>query len=164
VWLHSLGFDPERVADAPGLVVARTVAMLVNEAADAVLQGVCNGRPFVAQLERHLPKHPMAMQITQYGAQLRFMVVNPRVAELQSLMPKKLPLDLSRFVLSPMPGLLTQVLVQAGQKVLAGERLAVIEAMKMENVLVASQDAVVKSIQVKVGDTLAVDQIMVEFL
>jgi propionyl-CoA carboxylase alpha chain len=131
---------------------------------DSVLEGVCNGRPFVAQLERHLPKHPMAMEITQYGAQLRFMVVSPRVAALQALMPQKLPLDLSRFVLSPMPGLLTQVLVQAGQKVLAGERLAVIEAMKMENVLVAAQDAVVKSIQVKVGDTLAVDQIMVEFL
>jgi propionyl-CoA carboxylase alpha chain len=62
-----------------------------------------------------------------------------------------------------MPGLLTQVLVTVGQKVLAGERLAVIEAMKMENVLVAAQDAVVKGIEAKVGDSLAVDQIIVEF-
>ena len=130
---------------------------------DPVLQGVCNGRPFVAQLERKLPKHPMAMEISQYGAQLRFMVVSPRVATLHALMPQKLPLDLSRFVLSPMPGLLTQVLVQVGQKVLAGERLAVIEAMKMENVLLAAEDAVVKSLEAKVGDTLAVDQIIVEF-
>jgi propionyl-CoA carboxylase alpha chain len=130
---------------------------------DEVIKGLCNGEPFVAQLERNVPKHPMALELTQYGAQLRFMVTSPRVAELHALMPHKAPLDLSRFVLSPMPGLLTQVLVQVGQKVLAGERLAVIEAMKMENVLVASQDAVVKAIEAKVGDSLAVDQIILEF-
>ena len=130
---------------------------------DEVIKGLCNGEPFVTQLERNVPKHPMALELTQYGAQLRFMVTSPRVAELHALMPHKAPLDLSRFVLSPMPGLLTQVLVQVGQKVLAGERLAVIEAMKMENVLVASQDAVVKAIEAKVGDSLAVDQIILEF-
>ena len=97
---------------------------------DEVIKGLCNGEPFVTQLERNVPKHPMALELTQYGAQLRFMVTSPRVAELHALMPHKAPLDLSRFVLSPMPGLLTQVLVQVGQKVLAGERLAVIEAMK----------------------------------
>ena len=130
---------------------------------DEVLRGLCNGEPFVVQLVRKVPKHPMAMELTQYGAQLRFMVVSPRVAQLHALMPHKAPIDLSRFVLSPMPGLLTQVLVSVGQKVLAGERLAVIEAMKMENVLVAAQDAVVKGIEAKVGDSLAVDQIIVEF-
>jgi len=130
---------------------------------DEVLKGFCNGESFALQLVRQVPKHPMAMELTHYGAQLRFMVVSPRVAQLHALMPHKAPLDLSRFVLSPMPGLLTQVLVTVGQKVLAGERLAVIEAMKMENVLVAAQDAVVKGIEAKVGDSLAVDQIIVEF-
>ena len=71
--------------------------------------------------------------------------------------------DLSRFILSPMPGLLVQVAVVPGQKVQAGERVAVIEAMKMENVLFALQDGVVKSVVAKQGESLTVDQVIVEF-
>jgi propionyl-CoA carboxylase alpha chain len=78
-------------------------------------------------------------------------------------MPHKPPPDLSRFLLSPMPGLLVDVAVQPGQKVLAGERLAVIEAMKMENILFASQDVVVKKVAAGKGDSLAVDQVILEF-
>jgi propionyl-CoA carboxylase alpha chain len=78
-------------------------------------------------------------------------------------MPFKAPPDLSRFVLSPMPGLLVDVAVQPGQKVQAGERVAVIEAMKMENVLFATQDGVVKSVLANKGESLTVDQIIVEF-
>jgi propionyl-CoA carboxylase alpha chain len=78
-------------------------------------------------------------------------------------MPYKAPPDLSRYVLSPMPGLLVEVSVQPGQKVQAGERVAVIEAMKMENVLFATQDGVVKSVVASKGESLTVDQMIVEF-
>jgi len=90
-------------------------------------------------------------------------VMSPRLAELHRLMPYKAPPDLSRFVLSPMPGLLAEVSVQVGQKVQAGERVAVIEAMKMENALFAAQDGVVKKVLASKGESLAVDQVIVEF-
>jgi propionyl-CoA carboxylase alpha chain len=91
-------------------------------------------------------------------------VIPPRTAELHRLMPYKAPPDMSKFVLSPMPGLLVQVAVQPGQEVKAGERVAVIEAMKMENVLFASADGVVKEVKAQKGDSLAVDQAIVEFV
>jgi propionyl-CoA carboxylase alpha chain len=78
-------------------------------------------------------------------------------------MPYKAPPDMSRFLLSPMPGLLVDVAVQPGQKVQAGERLAVIEAMKMENVLFAVADGVVGKLLASKGESLAVDQAILEF-
>ena len=81
-----------------------------------------------------------------------------RAAELLRLMPKKAPPDRSRFLLSPMPGLLAEVAVKAGQEVKAGERLVVIEAMKMQNVILAERDAAVPSCWRKEGESLAVDQ------
>ena len=78
-------------------------------------------------------------------------------------MPYKAPPDLSRFLLSPMPGLLVDIAVEAGQSVRAGEKLAAIEAMKMENILVASQDCVVEEIAAKKGESLAVDQVIMRF-
>ena len=87
----------------------------------------------------------------------------PRAAELLKLMPRKAPPDLSKFLLSPMPGLLADITVQPGQKVLAGEKLAVIEAMKMENILTATQDGTVKEVLAKKGESLAVDQPIVSF-
>jgi propionyl-CoA carboxylase alpha chain len=82
---------------------------------------------------------------------------------MQALMPHKPPPDLSKFLLSPMPGLLTELAVEVGQEIKAGEKLAVIEAMKMENVLRAENDVVVKKLLAKAGDSLAVDQPIVEF-
>ena len=70
---------------------------------------------------------------------------------------------MSKFLLSPMPGLLREVSVAVGQEVKAGEKLAVIEAMKMENILKAEQDVKVKSISAKAGESLSVDQIIIEF-
>ena len=78
-------------------------------------------------------------------------------------MPFKAPPDLSQFVLSPMPGLLVEVAVTPGQKVQAGERVAVIEAMKMENVLLAMSDGVVSKVLANKGESLSVDQPIVEF-
>jgi propionyl-CoA carboxylase alpha chain len=78
-------------------------------------------------------------------------------------MPEKLPPDLSKFLLSPMPGLLREVSVTVGQEMKAGEKLAIIEAMKMENILKADQDCKVKKISAAAGESLTVDQIIIEF-
>ena len=78
-------------------------------------------------------------------------------------MPVKKAADTGKQVRCPMPGLVVSIAVAAGQEVMAGETLAVVEAMKMENVLRAERDATVKSIKVKPGDSLAVDAVIIEF-
>jgi propionyl-CoA carboxylase alpha chain len=134
-----------------------------NEIGDARVTGSVNGQPFTAQMQRGAGKNPLAIRVVHNGTQMDAIVMHPRTAELHRLMPYKAPPDLSKFVLSPMPGLLVQVAVQPGQEVKAGERVAVIEAMKMENVLFASADGVVKEVRAQKGDSLAVDQAIVEF-
>ena len=130
---------------------------------DVRISGTVNGKPFTAQVERGTPKNPLALQIQNNGTRIQALVVSPRMAELHQMMPFKTPPDMSRFVLSPMPGLLVNVAVTAGQKVQAGERVAVIEAMKMENILFAAHDGVVKKIMASQGESLTVDQVIVEF-
>jgi propionyl-CoA carboxylase alpha chain len=130
---------------------------------DIRIEGTCNGLPFTAQIERGTLKNPLALQVQHNGTRIEALVMSPRMAELHQLMPYKAPPDLSRFVLSPMPGLLVDVAVSVGQKVQAGERVAVIEAMKMENVLFAAQDGVVKKVVAAKGESLTVDQMIVEF-
>ncbi|MBU0786635.1 MAG: acetyl/propionyl/methylcrotonyl-CoA carboxylase subunit alpha [Gammaproteobacteria bacterium] len=127
------------------------------------LSGSCNGQPFTAQVERGMGKNPLVIRVSHNGTQLDAMVLTPRAAELHALMPFKAPPDMSRYVLSPMPGLLVDVAVQPGQKIQAGERVAVIEAMKMENVLFAVADGVVGKVLAAKGDSLTVDQPIVEF-
>jgi propionyl-CoA carboxylase alpha chain len=102
-------------------------------------------------------------RLSQGGSVRDFMVVDPHVASLIHYMPVKESQDMSRYLLSPMPGLLMKVLVKEGDKVLAGQDLAVIEAMKMENTLAASVDGTVSSVVASVGDSLAVDAIIIEF-
>ena len=130
---------------------------------DVRISGTVNGKPFTAQVERGTPKNPLALQVQHNGTRIEALVVSPRMAELHQMMPFKTPPDMSRFVLSPMPGLLVNVAVTAGQKVQAGERVAVIEAMKMENILFAAHDGVVKKIMASQGESLSVDQVIVEF-
>ena len=130
---------------------------------DIVITGTVNGKAFTAQIERGTPKNPLALRVQHNGTRIDALVVSPRMAQLHQLMPFKSPPDMSRFVLSPMPGLLSQVLVEPGQKVQAGERVAVIEAMKMENVLFAVADGVVKKVVASQGESLTVDQMIVEF-
>jgi propionyl-CoA carboxylase alpha chain len=132
---------------------------LIGAMRDVAVHGEVDGVPFCAQIERH----GIDFKVTHNGLAVEARVLSPRGAELYALMPHKPPPDLSRFLLSPMPGLLVDVAVQPGQKVLAGERLAVIEAMKMENILFASQDVVVKKVAAGKGDSLAVDQVILEF-
>jgi propionyl-CoA carboxylase alpha chain len=126
---------------------------------DIGVAGTVDGRPFHAQIERR----GLDYVVAHGGAQVVARMLSPRAAALYDLMPAKQPPDLSRFLLSPMPGLLVDVAVAVGQQVRAGERLAVIEAMKMENVLIAQRDAVVKTVSAGKGDSLAVDQIILEF-
>jgi propionyl-CoA carboxylase alpha chain len=131
---------------------------------DIAIEGTVNGQHFTAQVERGSVKNPLVLQVQHHGRRIDALVVSPRMAELYRKMPFKAPPDLSRFVLSPMPGLLVDVAVETGQKVQAGERVAVIEAMKMENVLFAAQDGIVKSVMAKKGESLTVDQVIVEFV
>ncbi len=121
--------------------------------------GVCNGAPFVAQVERK----GVWITVAHNGLRIQAQVLSPRGAELARLMPYKAPPDTSKFLLSPMPGLLADVVVKVGQTVQAGERLAVIEAMKMENILSAAQDGVVKAVLAAKGESLSVDQPILEF-
>ena len=90
-------------------------------------------------------------------------VYTPREAEMAALMPEKVPADMSKFLLCPMPGLIKAVLVAEGAKVQAGDNLAVVEAMKMENILKAERDGEVKKVNCKAGDSLAVDAVILEF-
>ena len=130
---------------------------------DLVVRGVCNGKDFTCQIERGTAKNPLLLRIIHNGTQADVMVLSPKGAEMHKLMSYKAPPDLSKFLLSPMPGLLVDVAVQPGQKVQAGEKLAVIEAMKMENILFAAQDGIVGKISATKGDSLAVDDIILEF-
>ena len=102
-------------------------------------------------------------RVIHWGTQADAIVMTGRAAELLALMPDKPPPDLSKFLLSPMPGLLTEIAVKAGQEVRAGENLVVIEAMKMQNILKAENDCVVAEILAKTGDSLAVDQPILRF-
>jgi propionyl-CoA carboxylase alpha chain len=126
---------------------------------DLVVHGEFAGLPFCAQIERH----GLSYRVMHNGASIDARVMSPRVAELNALMPFKAPPDLSKFLLSPMPGLLAEVAVRAGQTVRAGEKLAVIEAMKMENILIAANDGVVAEVTAKPGESLAVDEIILRF-
>jgi propionyl-CoA carboxylase alpha chain len=104
-----------------------------------------------------------AYRLTHAGVTRRAQVLSPRAAELLQMMPPKVAADTSRRVLSPMPGLLSAVVVEEGQEVKAGEALAIVEAMKMENVLRAERDGTIAKLRAKAGDLLAVDQVILEF-
>jgi propionyl-CoA carboxylase alpha chain len=130
---------------------------------DIAISGLINGQPFTAQVERGTAKNPLVYRVLHNGTQIDALVLSPRAAALHQLMPHKQPPDMSKYVLSPMPGLLVDVAVQPGQKVQAGERVAVIEAMKMENVLFAAADGVVGKVLAAKGESLVVDQPIVEF-
>jgi propionyl-CoA carboxylase alpha chain len=123
------------------------------------IDGRCNGEPFSAQVERR----GLELRVTHNGLTLDALVLSPRAAELQRAMPYKAPPDTSQLLLSPMPGLLVDIAVQPGQVVLAGEKLAVVEAMKMENILLAVRDGTVAEILATKGESLAVDQPIVRF-
>jgi len=124
-----------------------------------IYKATVNGKAISAQVERV----GLFYRIQFDGVRVDSLVLTPAGAEMQKLMPFKEPPDMSKFLLSPMPGLLVDVAVTVGQKVEAGQRLAAIEAMKMENVLVATQDGVVAEVMAAKGESLAVDQQILRF-
>ena len=105
----------------------------------------------------------MNYRITHHGKQVKATVITAKADRLLALMPEKPAPDLSKFLLSPMPGLLRELTVHEGQEVRVGEKLAIIEAMKMENILKAEKDGKVKRIAAQPGESLAVDQVIIEF-
>jgi propionyl-CoA carboxylase alpha chain len=124
-----------------------------------LFNGSSNGKEFTLQVERHKLKY----SLFHWGNRADIIVLNAFAADLLSKMPEKAAPDLSKYLLSPMPGLLREIAVKAGQEVKAGEKLAVIEAMKMENILKAEQDCKVKKVSAGTGESLSVDQIIIEF-
>ena len=126
---------------------------------DFVIPCFIDSRPVTVQADRRGP----AIRLSYAGADIEALVLTPLAAKLAQRMPVKEPPDLSRFLLSPMPGLLMSLKVEEGQEVKAGEELAVVEAMKMENVLRAERDGTVAKVHAGPGESLAVDQAILEF-
>ncbi len=118
-----------------------------------------DGRPLVLKVD----KIPAGFRLRSRGADLKVHVRRPRTAELARLMPEKLPPDTSRFLLCPMPGLVVKIAVAPGDEVQEGQALATVEAMKMENILRAERKAVVKSVNAAAGQSLKVDDVILEF-
>lgn len=106
---------------------------------------------------------PNGFSLAYRGIQAPVYVYTDREAQLAALMPVKVGADMSKFLLCPMPGLVKSISVAEGDDVKAGDTLAIVEAMKMENVLRAERDGKVKTIAAKPGDSLAVDAVIIEF-
>jgi propionyl-CoA carboxylase alpha chain len=124
-----------------------------------LLTVVIDGRRRIVQVRRA----GRDWELQTHGATHKAQVLSPHVAELSRYMIEKAAPDLSRLLLAPMPGLLTRLDVHVGDKVEPGQPIAVMEAMKMENILRAPKAATVKATPAKAGDSLAVDQVIVEF-
>ena len=155
--------------------VAVTVGSAPESGADdrpivPVLTGWRPGEPLFrgqvggAQVTAQIDARGIGWRIGHGGVAVEARVLRPEVARLAATMPVKEPPDMSKYLLSPMPGLLVSVAVAGGQRVKAGAELAVVEAMKMENVLRAVQDGEVKAVHASPGDSLMVDQKIVEFV
>jgi propionyl-CoA carboxylase alpha chain len=117
------------------------------------------GAPVIAQVRRH----GHALKIERRGAACLARLLPPRAAELALLMPEPAEADASKALRCPMPGLVVSIGVAEGQEVEAGEALATVEAMKMENVLRAERGGTIARIMAKPGDSLAVDAVILEF-
>ena len=126
---------------------------------ETLFDGKIDGVPVTVQVERMGTE----WRLIHSGIDLRVMVLSARAAELWSHIPVKEAADLSKFLLSPMPGLLVSVAVTDGEEGKAGQTRAVVEAMKLENVLRAEKDGTVSKIKASPGDSLAVDQVIIEF-
>ncbi len=126
---------------------------------EAIFRANLDGRDFTVAVK------PAAegFVIRHRATTLRILVLSPRSAELHQKLPPKKAADTSKMVLSPMPGLVVSIDVAEGQSVRSGEVVAVLEAMKMQNILRAERDGTVKTVSVKSGDSVAADEVLVEF-
>jgi propionyl-CoA carboxylase alpha chain len=124
-----------------------------------LFDGFVDGVQMIVQVEQE----GGTCQVKYNGCELKLKLVPSRLAQLVDLMPVKQTPDMSRYLLSPMPGLLVSIAVSEGQSIKAGQELAVVEAMKMENVMKAEQDGIVSKVHANIGESLTVDQILIEF-
>ncbi len=124
-----------------------------------LIEGVLDGQPFAVKFEDRTEGFLMQHR----GVRLRILVCRPDVAEMHRRLPEKEKPDLSKMIISPMPGLVVSVDVGMGQEVQEGEPVCIVEAMKMQNIIRAETSGTVKLINVGAGDSVAADQIMVEF-
>ncbi|MDO8287988.1 MAG: acetyl/propionyl/methylcrotonyl-CoA carboxylase subunit alpha [Parvibaculum sp.] len=125
----------------------------------SVFTGKINGQSIVVQLDRA----KQGYQLSYRGSNVLAVVRTATGHRLAALMPEKIAADTSKFLLCPMPGLVKSIAVEEGQDVKVGDTLAVVEAMKMENILRAEKDCKVVKISAKAGDSLAVDAVIMEF-
>jgi propionyl-CoA carboxylase alpha chain len=125
----------------------------------AQFRAVLDDAPFTAEVSRVAD----GFEIRSRATKARVRVLTPAIAELFARLPEKVAADTSRLVLSPMPGLVVSINVTPGQEVKTGETVAIIEAMKMQNILKAERDGVVKTVSAAAGDPVAADDVLVEF-
>jgi len=165
-WVVSLQGASHEVkidADRDGATVTIGGATLRVESdwtpGDPLARLTVDGTPLVLKVG----KISGGFRVRYRGADIKVHVRSPRQAELAKLMPEKLPPDTSKFLLCPMPGLIVKVDVQAGDEVQEGQALCTVEAMKMENILRAERKGIVKKVNAAGGDSLAVDDVIMEF-
>jgi propionyl-CoA carboxylase alpha chain len=125
----------------------------------AQFRATLDGEAFTAEVARVADGY----RIRSRAARARVRVLTPAIATLYARLPDKIAADTSKLVLSPMPGLVVAIPVEVGQEVKTGETVAIIEAMKMQNILKAERDGVVKAVGAKAGDPVAADDVLVEF-
>lgn len=165
VKLGELWIPLEVSGDQPSLISVRQEDAKPQELrskwhpGEPVWSGDINGAPVKVQVQRILNGY----RLSHRGASVEAYVYTAREAALVRHMPEVSRAGTSKKLLCPMPGLVVSIAVKEGQEVKAGEPLAVVEAMKMQNILRAERDGAVKSIQAKVGDSLAVDAVIMEF-
>ncbi|KQY75301.1 acetyl/propionyl/methylcrotonyl-CoA carboxylase subunit alpha [Brevundimonas sp. Root1423] len=130
-------------------------------------------RPGLAQFRAELDGEPFTAEVSRVAdgfvirhraAKARVRVLTPHTAELYARLPEKVAADTSKLIASPMPGLVVAIPVTVGQEIKAGETVAIIEAMKMQNILKAERDGVVKAVSAAAGDPVAADDVLVEFV
>jgi propionyl-CoA carboxylase alpha chain len=126
---------------------------------EPMFRGVLGQTPFTLVVDRAAD----GFVLRHRAAKARVRVLTPLAAELHARLPERAPADTSKLIMSPMPGLVVSIDVKAGQEVKEGETVAVIEAMKMQNIIKAERDGVVKSVGPKAGDSVAADDVLVEF-
>ena len=124
-----------------------------------LLRGTINNRSICFQVERN----GLWYRLETDGVRFDTMVMTPHAAKLYAMMPTKTVTDKRAVLAAPMPGLVVKIAVEEGREVKVGDELAVIEAMKMENILRAEQDGIIASIKVALGDSVEVDQVILEF-
>ncbi|NWG47254.1 MAG: acetyl/propionyl/methylcrotonyl-CoA carboxylase subunit alpha [Alphaproteobacteria bacterium] len=144
---------------APGAAPRRLTVASGWRPGAALHEAQVSGETYVVTLELM----PGGYRLRHGGVELLLSIDRPRVAALLPLMPQKTAADSARFLLCPMPGTLVSLAVETGQEVKSGEALAVVEAMKMENVLRAERDGTIGKVHARPGASLAVDDIILEF-